>query len=227
MANLTEWSSGSRPPAPDNPAQRDCVVKVENSPKTANPALLSDDICESREHGFLVLAPTLGRTLRRVLYVNSYGGPAVWEKIKRGELPPHHLWGCLELVRMGYEVALADPLPHFYLYRNPFPHDLKLLGMIRSWLGLDGIVFCGHTLLYWIPLLKWLGALRCRVVSLAFARETLDFARAHSGIIALTPAAADQARKMAPRARVAHLSWGTDLGCFPKFDYVPEWFLSC
>ena len=175
----------------------------------------------------LVVLSSGGRCLRRVLFVNSYGGASVWEQIKKGLLPPHHLWGCLELARMGYEVALAEPLPHFYLHRNPFPHDLKLLKIVREWLGGDGIIYCGHTLLYWIPLLKLLGGVRRRVVSLTYARESLDFSRAHTGIIALTPAAADQARKLAPRAKIAHLSWGADLGFFPRLRYEPEWFLSC
>ena len=128
---------------------------------------------------------------------------------------------------MGYEVALAEPLPDFYLHRNPLPHDLKLLKIMRSWLGPDGIVYCGHNVLYWIPLLRMLGAHRCRIVSLLFAREPLDFSRAHRGIIALTGAAAEQARRLAPGAKVAQLGWGADLGIFPRIPYEPKWFLSC
>jgi len=30
-------------------------------------------------------------------------------------MPAHHLWGCVELVKLGYEVAIAEPLRHFYL----------------------------------------------------------------------------------------------------------------
>ena len=131
-------------------------------------------------------------------------------------MPGHHLWGCLELARMGYEVALTDPLPHFYLHRHPFPHDLKLLQIIRDWLGNHGIIYCAHTLLYWLPFLKSLRALKLPIVSLTYAREHLDFARAHTGIIALTPAAADQAKKMAPKARISHLAWGVDLPFFPN-----------
>jgi len=179
------------------------------------------------EHGCVVLSPTRAKAIRRVLYVNSYGGATVWEQIKRGDYPGQHLWGCLELVRMGYEVALAEPLKHFYQRRNPFPHDLAMLKFARSWLRPEGIVYCGHTLLYWLPLLKRLGLLRCPIVSLTFAREALDFMRSHDGIIALTPAAADQARKMAPKVKVAHLGWGADENFFPQLPYVPVSFLSC
>jgi glycosyltransferase involved in cell wall biosynthesis len=62
---------------------------------------------------------------------------------------------------------------------------------------------------------------------MTYAREELDIARAHRGIIALTPAAADQARKMAPKSKVAHLAWGCDLSFFPRLDYNPQFFLSC
>lgn len=186
-----------------------------------------DGIVERREHGVIVLSPATGRPFRRVIHINSYGGEHIFEKIKAGLLPPHHLWGCFELVRKGYEVALPEPLPDFYLYRNPFPHDFRLLTLARSWLGDDGIVYCGHNVLYWLPMLRRLGALRCHIVSLLFAREPLDWARAHSGIIALNPAAAEQAKKLAPQAKVAHLGWGADLRVFPRIPYRPEWFLSC
>ena len=91
-----------------------------------------------------------------------------------------------------------------------------------NWLGKDGIIYCGHTLLYWLPLLKLLGVIRNPIVSLTYAREPLDFARAHTGIIALTPAAADHARKIAPRAKVRHLSWGADSASFRPLAIVPN-----
>lgn len=189
------------------------------------PALVTD-IIERTENDLFILSPS-GRTpRRRVLYVNSYGGRETWLRVKHEGLPSHHLWGCLELVRLGYEVALADPLAHFD-YRRPFPHDLRLLRMLRGWLRRDDIVYCGHTLLYWIPLLKTLGAIKCPIVSLTYAREHLDFARAHAGIIALTPAAADEARRLAPRAKIAKLAWGAALDAFPKLPYSPQTFLAC
>ena len=98
---------------------------------------------------------------------------------------------------------------------------------MRDWLGKEGVVYCGHNVLYWIPFLRMLGAVRCHVVSNLFAREPLDWSRAHSGIIALTPAAAEQAKVLAPRAKIAHLSWGVDLDYFPEMSYRPKFFLSC
>ena len=193
-----------------------CRVNSERPAVTAG-------IVEREEHGTLILAPASGAAFRRVIFVNSYGGKATWEKIKEGLLPSNHLWGCIELARLGYEVAIAEPLPHFYLYRRPFPHDLKLLGLARNWLRPDDIIYCGHTLLYWLPLLKALGALTDALVSLTYAREELDFSRTHSGIIALTSAAADQARKMAPKTKVAHLGWGADLSFYPRHPYDPEY----
>jgi len=186
------------------------------------------DVNEYLANGLLVLSliGTGPATSRRVLFINSYGGVDVWTKVKAGKLPPHHMWGVLQLIRMGYEVALAEPLKHF-IPRRPFPHDLPLLRSARAWLRPDDIIYCGHTLLYWVPFVQMLGGLKCHIVSMTYAREKLDFARVHRGIIALTPAAADQARKMAPQARVAHLGWGCDLSFFPQLPYNPQWFLSC
>jgi len=190
--------------------------------------LVADGVIERDDDGLLVLAPADRRPFRRVLFVNCYGGRACWEKIKAGLIPPHHLWGGIELARMGYEVGIAEPLAaEFYLYRNPFPHDLKLLRVAREWLGPDDIVYCGHNILYWLLFLKKLGVVRCRFVSLLYGREPLDFSQTHSGIIALNGAAADHARKLAPRAKLAHLGWGVDLNFFPRLPYQPKSFLSC
>ena len=188
---------------------------------------VTEEIVESRVDGLVVLSSSGKRCFRRLIYVDNYGGAAMWDKIKNGDMPPHHLRGCLELVRMGYEVALAEPLPDFYLYRNPFPHDLRLLGIVRNWLGRDGIVFCGHNVLYWLLVLKRLGFIRCHIVSNLFAREPLNLASAHSGIVALTPAGAEQARRLAPNVKVKGLGWGADLKVYPKLPYRPETFFSC
>jgi hypothetical protein len=206
--------------------QQTCSVAELKPLDLAQPSIL-DGIVETRGGGCVVLSPANGRVRRRILHVNSYGGRRVWERVKNGLIPSHQLLGCLQLVRMGYEVALAEPLQHFYLYRNPLPHDLKLLKRTLSWLGKEGILFSGHTLLYWLPILKNLGVVKSPLVSLVYAREELDFARSHTGILALTPAAAEHAKRLAPQAKVAHLGWGVDLDFFPMIPYNPEWFLSC
>ena len=206
--------------------QQTCGVaklKPVDSPRVS----ILDGIVETMEGRCVVLSPAIGPVRRRILHVNSYGGRHVWDRVKNGLIPSHQLLGCLQLVRMGYEVALAEPLQHFYLYQNPLPHDFKLLKRTLSWLGKEGILFSGHTLLYWLPILKSMGVVKSPVVSLVYAREELDFARSHTGILALTPAAAEHAKKLAPQAKVAHLGWGVDLDFFPIIPYSPEWFLSC
>ena len=143
----------------------------------------TNGMVENKVDGLVVLSPVGKRCFRRILHVNGYGGRYVWERIKQGVLPGHQLLGCIELVRMGYEVTLAEPLPDFYFHRNPIPHDLKLLKMLRSWLRPDDILFCGHNVLYWIPLLRRCGLLRCHIVSLLYAREPLNQSRGHTGVV--------------------------------------------
>lgn len=184
-------------------------------------------IIERNEYGLVILSPADKRPFRRLIYLDTYGGASMWEKIKKGDMPPHHLRGCLELARMGYEVLLAEPLTDFYFHRNPFPHDLRLLKVVRNWLGPDGIIFCGHNVLYWLLFLRKLGLIRCHIVSNLWAREPLNLAKAHSGIVGLTRAGAEQGRKLAPNVKVAPLGWGADLSVYPRFPYQPEAFFSC
>ena len=184
-------------------------------------------IVEGNFQNAVVLTPAIGNVTRRLLYLDNYGGRAMWQRIKTGDMPPHHLRGCLELARKGYEVALGEPLPDFYLWRRPLPHDLALLPVVREWLGPDGLIFCGHNVLYWLLPLKRLGLIKCSIVSHLWAREPLNFAKAHSGIVALTPAGAEQARALAPNVKVAQLGWGADLSVYPRLPYNPQTFFSC
>jgi glycosyltransferase involved in cell wall biosynthesis len=186
-----------------------------------------DGISSYEEFGLPILCPSGSRNGRRVLFVNNYGGEPVWRKMCRGEMPSHHLWGCIELARRGYEVALAEPLPDFNPYRRQLPHDLAFFRLVQSWLRRDDIIYCGHNVLFWLPLLKSFGVLRRRVVSLLFAREPLAFSGSHDGIIALTPTAAETASRLAPRAKVAHLGWGVNYRCFPVHAYRPKYLLHC
>lgn len=177
--------------------------------------------------GGVILSRTGRNDGRRVLFVSSYGGPAMWHRIRAGLVPTHHFWGCVELLSKGYTVLIAEPLKHFSFRGRILPHDLKYHRFIADWLRPDDIIFSAHTLLYWVPLLHHLGYRRRNIVSLTYAREKLDFPGAHRGIVALTPAAADQAKRMAPQARVAMLGWGADLRFFPSIAYNPQFFLSC
>lgn len=187
-----------------------------------------DGIVERQYRGMTILSLEGVKPRRRVFYLNSYGMAKAWRLIKAGEYPGQHLWGCLELVRMGYEVAMpeeADTKARFFNYRR---QDLKHLAFIRSWLGRDGIVYSAHTVVFWSPLLVCLKLLGCKVVTLFYAGdENLRFAKGYSGIIAMTPAAKTRAEQVAPHAKVAHLGWGVDLPFFPELDYAPRWFLSC
>lgn len=178
--------------------------------------------------GLTILSAGHTSPRRRVLYVNSYGMAPAWRSIQQGLYPGHHLWGCLELVQMGYEVAMPEE-PHratrFFNYRR---QDFRLLRSVNNWLGRDGIVYSGHTILFWIPLLHQLQLRRGPIVSMFYARaENLPFSNSYRGLLALTPAGKSRAQSLAPRARVAQLGWGVDLSFFPELDYQPEWFLSC
>lgn len=184
-------------------------------------------IAESEEFGLLVLSPKNRLPRRRILFVNSYGGRQLWESVKIGKTPPHHLWGCIELVWLGYEIMIAEPLKHLDWRRSALSHDLPLVRAIRHWLGSGGILYCAHTLLYWVMLLKRLGLIRSRVASLIYAGEDLDFATSHDAILALTPAAFRNASRMAPKVPCVDLGWGIDADYFPKEGYDPEWFLNC
>jgi glycosyltransferase involved in cell wall biosynthesis len=200
------------------------TAEAQSAPATS---CVTRGIVESRERDIVVLSPADRKPFRRIIYLDSYGGASMWEKIKNGDVAPHLLRGSLELVRMGYEVALAEPVPDNWKFRRkPFPHDLPLF-KLASWLGRDGIIFCGYNVLVWMPFFRRLGIVRCHIVSQLFGREELPFSRAHSGIIALTPNGAEEARRLAPKTKVAHLSWGADLSVFPQLPYFPEAFFSC
>jgi glycosyltransferase involved in cell wall biosynthesis len=121
---------------------------------------------------------------------------------------------------------MPEPLRDFKRSRA-LPHDLALLGRVVRWLGSDGILYCGHNMLFWTAWLRRLGLLRCRLVGLLYGTESLAFPEAFAGVIGLTPAATERARKLAPQAKVAHLGWGADLQFYPRLPYRPGWFLSC
>ena len=122
----------------------------------------------------VLLSPANKRPIRRMIYVDNYGGFMAGEDQKWGRAHPQRLRRCLQLARMG-KIVLAEPLPDFYLRRNALPHDLKLLKLVRSWLGPEGIVFCGHNVLYWLLFLRSFGLSNATSFQTFWAREPLNF----------------------------------------------------
>jgi glycosyltransferase involved in cell wall biosynthesis len=192
-----------------------------------NEERLREGIIATQNRGMTVLRPKEGKPRRRVFYLNSYGMAPAWRSLSEGN-PGQHLWGCLELARMGYEVAMPEEPnrnSRFYNYRR---QDFKHLAFIRAWLGSRGVLYSAHTVLFWSPLLASLRLLRCPIVTLLYANgENLRFANGYAAVIGMTPAAESRARTLAPKAKVSHLGWGVDLPAYPKLPYEPNWFLSC
>ena len=135
-----------------------------------------EGIVAERHDGMTIIRSADRKPFRRVLYLNSYGMAQTWRSLPE-YTPGQHLWGCLELARRGYEIALPEEPTRnsrFYNYRR---QDFKHLGFAKGWLGREGIVYSAHTVLFWTPLLASFGLLRSPVVTLLYARgENLRFA---------------------------------------------------
>lgn len=174
-----------------------------------------------------ILSPAKGRPSRRILYVNSYGMGWAWPLVQSGLYPGSHLWGCPELVRLGYEVALPFP-DSGDEQSSKFAGDRKLVALAHDWLGQDGILYCAFNVLRWTALARRVQYLRCPVVGLLYGRgDDLPFSRAYSGVIGMTPAGLEQAKRLAPKAKTAHLGWGLDLAFYPLLEFQEGGFLSC
>lgn len=178
------------------------------------------------EDGILVLRSVQGSPLRRILFVNNYGMAQAWRLWKYGVYPGNHLWGCLELARRGYEILLPEPVTGRRIVKRLRNDWLPALIAARR-LKTDDIVYCGHNVLLWTPLLKALKVVRCKIVGILFASEPLLFGNLYDGVIAHTPVAEENAAVRCPKALCAHISWGMDLDFFPSYSYEPRWFLSC
>lgn len=200
----------------------------EAPPTPGHVAGTSQGIVAEKLGAWTILKPASGKPHRRILYLNSYGMANAWPSVRDGHYPGAHLWGCMELVRKGYEVAMPEEPnrdSRFFNYRR---QDLKHLLFAKSWLRRDGIVYSAHTILFWVPLLFRLRLLYCPIVTCLYARgENLRVAESYRGVLALTPAAEIRARELAPSAEIAHVSWGVDLPFYPPLPYEPNWFLSC
>lgn len=163
---------------------------------------------------------------RRVLHVNNYGMAEAWRLWKRGDYPGQHLWGCIELARMGYEILLPEPVSGSG-WRKRLKVDLKPAFSYAPRVGSADVVYCSQNILLWTPMLKALGRVRACVVGLLYAHEALPLGRFYQGAIGMTPAGFRSAQRLAPRARHAHLGWGMDMAFYPNLPYQPEFVLSC
>lgn len=178
------------------------------------------------ENNLLILSSSKKKPLRRILYVNSYGMAKAWRLWKEGVYPGNHLWGCIELAMMGYEVLIPEPASGkgvFKRLKNDWTPALIALHSLKS----DDIVYCGHNILLWTPFLKALKAIKCKVVGLLFAREPLLFGSLYDGIIAHTPVAKEITAVRWPKVLCSHISWGMDMDFFTAYSYDPQWMLSC
>jgi glycosyltransferase involved in cell wall biosynthesis len=182
-------------------------------------------IAAMRRDGLTILRADVPQIGRRVLYVNSYGMALAYRLWAAGEYAGHHLWGCLDLARRGYEILLPEPPPDGSKFKRLLTDHVA--ARVARRLSRDDIVYCGHNVLLWTALAKRLRQVRCKTVGLLFARETLPLAETYDGIIGLTPVACEHAQRIAPRAQRAHLGWGVELDSYHVHPYEPAFGLSC
>jgi hypothetical protein len=205
------------PPPPSPSAVHAPVERVGVAPRAAITAARDGHVTVLRGPG-----PSNGR---RVLYVNSYGMALAYRLWAAGEYAGHHLWGCLELARTGYEILLPEPPPDGSRFKRLLTDDRA--ARVARHLSRDDIVYCGHNVLLWTPLLKLVRQVRCRTVGLLFAQEPMLLAKTYDGVVGMTPAAYEHAGRIAPRAARAHLGWGVELETYPVHPYEPAFGLSC
>ena len=208
-------------------------MSVEVLPPTFHPAPVAPAhsaraepaIEATREEGLTILRANVPQIGRRVLYVNSYGMALAYRLWAAGEYAGHHLWGCLELARRGYEILLPEPPPDGSRFKRLLTDHVA--ARVARRLSRDDIVYCGHNVLLWTSLAKRVRQMRCKTVGLLFAREALPLAGTYDGIIGLTPVACEHAQRIAPRAQRAHLGWGVELKSYHVHPYDPTFGLSC
>ena len=177
------------------------------------------------EDGAVILRgdrPFLGR---RVLLVSEYGMADAWRQWAAGTYPGQHLWGCLELARLGYEILLPEPRDHrLEAGGRSFAAAVARLG--RERLDAGDVVYCQRPILP-LTVVRGLRAAGCKAISLLHgdgrARELSEY----DGLIGLTPAGHERAARANPRALRAHIPWGVDLPFYPEAPYEPRWVLSC
>jgi glycosyltransferase involved in cell wall biosynthesis len=205
----------------------DRTYGATTEPYRRRPAKL-DLIEESVEDGILVLRPRdpHAKPIRRIVFVSDYGQAAAWRLWKDGVYPGNHLWGCIELAIMGYEVLLPETASGHGIRKRLKNDWFPTLAAVRE-LRRDDIVFCSHNVLLWSPLFKALSLVKCKIVGFLYGREPLPLANRYDAIIAETPVALENAAHKYPRVRSEHISIGMDLDFFEMYPHDPRWMLSC
>jgi glycosyltransferase involved in cell wall biosynthesis len=181
------------------------------------------------------------RRSKRLLVLNNYPLDVVWEEVRRGEKPDHHLYGINHLERLGYEIriisgdgargaaALARGLRRL---RNPIPLG-ALERQSAAWRALhEGDVIyapCGDEL-NTLACLRALGLLKTPLLALqhhalnhgrlARAREPFFrmMVRGLDACPALSQCAAEEINRHCPpdRPKSVALPWGPDADFYPR-----------
>jgi hypothetical protein len=175
------------------------------------------------------------------LVLNNYPLDAVWEEVRRGAKPDHHLYGINHLARMGYDIHIVDGasqrrvarLAHWlHRLRSPIPLG-ALARQSAAWQALrEGDVIyapCGDELAS-LAYLRALGLLNTPLLAvqhhainhgrLAAVREPFLrlMLRGLDAFPSLSQRAAHQinARCASNGPKSSALSWGPDAGYYPR-----------
>lgn len=177
----------------------------------------------------------------RVLVLNNYPLDAVWDEVKRGEKPDHHLYGINHLAQMGYDIRVVDGATASraarvarWLQRLRCPVPLGALArQSAAWQALhEGDVIyapCGDELTS-LAYLRALGLLKTPLLSvqhhalnrgrLAWLREPFVrlMVRGLDAFPALSARAAQQINQRCPGhpLKSVALPWGPDARYYPR-----------
>lgn len=191
------------------------------------------------------------RRSTRLLVLNNYPLAAVWDEVRRGEKPDHHLYGINHLERLGYEIriisgddarAMAALARGLRRMRNPIPLG-ALERQSAAWRALqEGDVIyapCGDEL-NTLACLRALGMLKTPLLALqhhalnrgrlAWAREPFLrlMVRGLDACPALSQCAAQEInlRRASNQHRSVALPWGPDATFYPRAQGPGHGFLA-
>ena len=177
----------------------------------------------------------------RVLVLNNYPLDSVWEEVRRGQKPDHHLYGIHHLAAMGYDIRVVDGATSRrvatlarWLQRLPNPVPLGALArQSAAWQALreGDVVYapCGDELTS-LAYLRALGLLRTPLLALqhhalnrgrlARLREPLLrlMVRGVDAFPALSLRAANEINRYGPpgQPKSVALAWGPDAQYYPR-----------